>query len=112
MLMNALPSALPTATALSSEAAPCAAPPSAESRSGAFARAGGWIGGGYPMGIVGGAGQATGGYGPGVVNPVQPPRDPFTAIKGSTVQHNTMTLLIPVIRGGVGPHPAREPAPA
>ena len=37
-------------------------------------------------------------------------------VKISTVQnstdHNTMTRLVPAFRGGVGPHPPREPWPA
>jgi hypothetical protein len=114
MLINTLPSAMPTATVLSEVAAPCAAQPSAEVASGAFVRAGAWISGGYPVGIAGGAGKAMGGYALGVVDPVRIPRIRFTAIKGSTVQstvqHNTMTQLNPKFRGGVGPHPRREPA--
>jgi uncharacterized membrane protein len=116
MLINTLRSALPIATVLSGEAVPCAARPSAELGSGAFVRPGAWIGGGSPAGIAGGAGKATGGYAPGVVDPVWPPRNRFAATSGSTVQstvqHNTMTRLNPNSLGGVGPHPAREPAPA
>jgi hypothetical protein len=107
---------LPTTAVLSSGAAACAARPSAESGSGAFARAGAWIGGGYPAGIAGGAGKASGSYLPGVVDPIRRPRIRFTAIKGSTVrstvQHNTMARLNPVSQGGVGLHPARERIPA
>jgi hypothetical protein len=106
-----------TATAvLSSGAAACATRPLAESGQGAFARAGAWIGGGYPAGIAGGAGKASGSYVPGVVDPIRRPRIRFTATNGSTVQsavqHNTMALLNPVYRGGVGLHPARERTPA
>jgi hypothetical protein len=107
---------LPTTTVLSSEAVLCAARPSADSGPGAFARAGGWIGGGYPTGIAGGAGKVSGSYLPGVVDPIRRPRIRFTASKGSTVQstvqHNTMARLNPVFRGGVGLHPARERPPA
>jgi hypothetical protein len=106
---------LPTTTVLSSEAGPCAARPSAETGPGAFARAGAWIGGGYPAGIAGGAGKASGSYLPGVVDPIRRPRIRFAA-KGSTVQstvqHNTMARLNPNSRGGVGLHPARERPPA
>jgi hypothetical protein len=106
---------LPATAVLSSEAAACAARPSADSGPGAFARAGGWIGG-NPAGIAGGAGKATGSYLPGVVDPIRRPRIRFTAIDGSTVQstvqHNTMARLNPVSRGGVGLHPARERTPA
>jgi hypothetical protein len=107
---------LPVATVLSSEAALCAARPSAESGPGAFACATAWIGGGYPAGMAGGVGKVSGRYEPGVVDPVRRPRIRFTATKGSTVQstvqHNTMTRLNPVSQGGVGPHPAREREPA
>lgn len=107
---------LPATAVLSSGAAACAARPSVESGPGAFARAGAWIGGGYPAGVAGGAGKASGGYLPGVVDPIRRPRIRFTATKGSTVQstvqHNTMARLNPVSGGGVGLHPARERTPA
>jgi hypothetical protein len=107
---------LPTTTVLSSGAAPCATRPLAETGPGAFARAGAWIGGGYPAGIAGGAGKASGSYLPGVVDPIWPPRIRYTATNGSTVpstvQHNTMARLNPNSRGGVGLHPARERPPA
>ncbi len=109
MVINTLP-----ATAVLSSGA--AARPSAESGPGAFARAGGWIGGGYPAGIAGGAGKVSGIYLPGVVDPIRRPRIRFTATKDSTVQstvqHNTMARLNPVSQGGVGLHPARERPPA
>ncbi len=107
---------LPVGSVLSSQAAPCAARPSAESGPGAFARAGAWIGGGYQAGVAGGAGKVSGRYAPGVVDPIRRPRIRFTATKGSTVQsnvqHNTMARLNQVSLGGVGPHPAREREPA
>jgi hypothetical protein len=132
MLMNTLASALPTTTVLSNEAVPSnavpskamlaaaaqagAARPEAVYGPGAVGCAGTWIGGGYPAGTVGGAGKVTGGYAPAIIDAVQPPKVRFSATNGtnvqSTVQHNTMTRLIPVLPGGVGPHPAREPVPA
>jgi hypothetical protein len=132
MLIKTLASALPIPTELSNEAVPpnaapsnamlaaaakaSAARPLAGYGPGAAACAGAGIGGGYPVGTAGGAGKATGGYGPAFVDAVRPPKVRFSTAVGSnvqsTVQHNTMTLLIPVQRGGVGPHPAREPKPA
>jgi hypothetical protein len=118
MLMNTLASALPS-DAVPSNAVPSnavlataaqagAARPLAVSGPGAVVCAGAWIGGG--------AGKATGTYAHGFVDDVRPPKVRFDATVGSnvqsTVQHNTMTRLIPVLPGGVGPHPAREPAPA
>ncbi|MGB6456392.1 MAG: hypothetical protein WBH47_18120 [Streptosporangiaceae bacterium] len=116
MLINTPASALPTATVLSDEAAlPCAARPSAGFGPGAVVRAGASLGGDYPTGIAGGAGKAAGGYVPGIADVVLIPRIWFSATDStvqSTVQHNTMTRLYPVTRGGVGPHPARERIPA
>lgn len=132
MLMNTLVSALPTTTVLSNEAVPSTAVPSnamlaaaakasaarplAVYGPGAVACAGACIGGGYPAGTAGGAGKVTGGYVPEFVETVHPPKARLSATRGSnvqsTVQHNTMTRLIPVLPGGVGPHPAREPKPA
>jgi hypothetical protein len=138
MLINTLASALPPTTALpttavlSSEAVPVGAVPSdalpAAAAKAAAARplagygpgavgcAGDWIGGGYPAGPAGAASKVTGGYAPGFVDAVHPPKARFSATNGSnvqsTVQHNTMTRLIPVLPGGVGPHPEREPKPA
>jgi hypothetical protein len=132
MLINTLASALPITTVLSNEAVPAGAVPSdallaaavkagaarplAVYGPGAVGCAGDWIGGGYPAGAAGGAGKVTGGYAPGFVDAVHPPKVRFSATNGSnvqsTVQHNTMTRLIPVLPGGVGPHPVREPKPA
>ncbi|MGH3303283.1 MAG: hypothetical protein ACRDOK_16695 [Streptosporangiaceae bacterium] len=116
MVINTLASALPTTTGPSNAAAPCAARPLAECGPGDLVRAGGWLGGGDPAGMADAAGKATGGYASGVVDAVRLPRIRFSAIEGSTVQstvqHSTMTRLNPVTPGGVGPHPAREPAPA
>jgi hypothetical protein len=132
MLINTLANALPTPTALSNEAVTSLAVPSnamlaaavkasaarplAVSGPGAVVCAGAWIGGGYPAGAAGGVGKATGGYAQGFVGSAQPQKARFDATNGSnvqsTVQHNTMTRLIPVLPGGVGPHPAREPKPA
>jgi hypothetical protein len=131
MLMNTLASALPSdavpSNAVPSNAVPSnavlataaqagAARPLAVSGPGAVVCAGAWIGGGYPVATGGGAGKATGTYAHGFVDDVRPPKVRFDATVGSnvqsTVQHNTMTRLIPVLPGGVGPHPAREPAPA
>jgi hypothetical protein len=126
MLMNTLASALPTTTAVSNEAVPStvmlaaaekasAARPLAVHGPGTVACAGNWIGGGYPASAAG-AGKITGGYAPGFVEAIKPPKVRYSATNGtnvqSTVQHNTMTRLIPVLPGGVGPHPAREPEPA
>jgi hypothetical protein len=131
MVMNTLANALPIETVLSNEAVPSnaasnvllaaaaqagAARPLADFGPGAAACAGAWIGGGYAVGTSGGAGNVTGGYVTGIVDAVELPRFRPDATDGSnvqsTVQHNTMTRLIPVLPGGVGPHPAREPAPA
>jgi hypothetical protein len=132
MLINTPASALPTETMRSNEAAPAsavlsnamlaAASPATAARPlagfgpGVAACAGAWIGGGYPAGTAGGAGTVTGGHVLGYVGVVKPPKVRFNATSGSnvqsTVQHNTMTRLIPVRSGGVGPHPAREKAPA
>lgn len=132
MLMNTLASALPSTTALSNDAVLANAVPTnamfatavkagalrplAVFGPGAAVCAGAGIGGGYPAGTAGGAGKAAGGYGPAIVDAVQPPKARFSATEGSnvqsTVQHNTMTRLIPVLPGGVGPHPAREREPA
>jgi hypothetical protein len=121
MLINTLASALPS-SAVPSSAMPVAAAKASAVRPlavygpGAAACAGAGIGGGYAAGAEGGAGKVTGGYVPGFVDAVQPPKARFSAIDGGnvqgTVQHNTMTRLIPVLPGGVGPHPAREPEPA
>jgi hypothetical protein len=134
MLSNKLAGALPATTARSNGAAPSTAmlpaavamlPAAAEASAarplaghgpGAAACATAWIAGGYGAGIAGGAGQASGGYAPAFADAVQPPKVRLSATDGSnaqsTVQHNTMTRLIPVQQGGVGPHPAREPEPA
>ncbi len=69
------------------------------------------IGGGYPAGVAGGAGKASGGYALGFADAIRIPKVRRSAVQ-STVQHNTMTLPIPVTRGGVGPHPWREHPPA
>jgi hypothetical protein len=116
MLINTLASALPATTALPVEAAPCVVRPSAGFGPGADVRAGAWIGGGSPAGIAGDAGKAAGGYALGTADVIRLPRIRFSANASSavqsTVQHNTMTRLYLVTRGGVGPHPAREPVPA
>jgi len=132
MLMNTLASALPTTTVLSNEAVPANAVPSeamlaaankasaarplAVYGPGAAACAGAWIGGGYPAGTAGGVGKVMGGDALGFVEAIKPPKVRYSATNGSNVQsivqHNTMTRLIPVLPGGVGPHPAREPKPA
>ncbi len=131
MVINTLASALPIETVLSNEAVPSnaasndllaaaakasAARPLADFGPGAAACAGAWIGGGDVVGTPGGAGNATGGYVLGVVDVVELREFRPDATDGSnvqsTVQHNTMTRLIPVLPGGVGPHPARERAPA
>jgi hypothetical protein len=74
-------------------------------------------------GIAGAGGKALGGFGPCVVYPVPLAGDRLGALQVSTVQnsiarksivqHNTneKTRLYPATRGGVGPHPAREPEP-
>ena len=121
MLKNTLASALPSSDVpsnamLAAAVKAGAARPLAVSGPGAAACAGSWIGGGYPAGTAGGAGNVTGGYVHGFADAVQPPKARLSATDGgnvqSTVQHNTMTRLIPVLPGGVGPHPAREPKPA
>ena len=128
MLINTLAGALPTRTALSNDPAlstetaasdavlGCAIRPLAGFGPGAVVRVNASIDGGCPAGIAGGAGQATGGYALGLADAVRRPRIRFSAAdRGtvqSTVQHNTTTLLIPVTRGGVGPHPWREHPPA
>jgi hypothetical protein len=126
MLINTLASALPSDAVLSNAvpsnamlaaaAQAGAVRPLAVSGPGAAVCAGTWIGGGYPVATGGGADKATGGNAPGFVEDVRPPKVRFDATYGSnvqsTVQHNTMTRLTPVLPGGVGPHPARERAPA
>jgi hypothetical protein len=131
MLITTLASAMPPTTLPSNEALPSNAAPSnamfaaavtagaarplAVSGPGAVVCAGAWIGGGYPTGAAG-VGKSLGGQVSGLLNAVRPPQARFSATDGSnaqsTVQHNTMTRLIPVLPGGVGPHPAREPEPA
>jgi hypothetical protein len=131
MLITTLASALPTTTLPSNEVMPCNAAPSnamfaaavtagavrplADSGPGAVVCAGAWIGGGYPAGTAG-VGEFMGGHARGLLNAVRPPKARFSVTDGSnvqsTVQHNTMTRLIPVLQGGVGPHPARERIPA
>jgi hypothetical protein len=131
MLINTLASALPTTTLPSNEALPCDAAPSnamfaaaatagavrplAVSGPGAVVCAGAWIGGGYPAGTAG-VGKSIGGHVAGLLNAVRPPEARLNVTDGSkvqsTVQHNTMTRRIPVLPGGVGPHPAREREPA
>jgi hypothetical protein len=90
-------------------------------------------GAGWMSGIRGGADKATG-YLPGVagsfrpaqlaVSPVRPSTlqatvDTKSTVQNSTDQHSTdqhntiqVTRLVPATRGGVGPHPVREPGPA
>ena len=50
------------------------------------------------------------GFGPGAV---QGSTVQNSTVQNSTVQHDTnqMIRLYPATRGGVGPHPAREPVP-
>lgn len=85
-------------------------------------------GAGRMSGIWGG-GNAAAGYLPDLGSNFQPgrltsgPVQPRTCqvsvvtkstVQNSTDQHNTIqvTRLVPATRGGVGPHPAREPWPA
>lgn len=131
MLISTLASALPTTTLPSNEAVPSngvpsnamlaaaplasAARPLAVSGPGAVVCAGAWTGGGQSAGTAG-VGKSAGVYAAGFVTVVRPPEARFSVTDGSnvqsTVQHNTMTRLIPVLPGGVGPHPARERAKA
>jgi hypothetical protein len=89
--------------------------PLAVSGPGAVVCAGARIGGGYPAGAAG-VGKSLGGHVLGLLNAVRPPKARFSVTDGSnvqsTVQHNTMTRLIPVLPGGVGPQLAREREPA
>jgi len=83
---------------------------------------------GWMSGIWGGD-NAAAGYLPGLggefrlgqlaASPVQPSQVKASVVTKSTVhnstdQHNTnqVTLPVPAIRGGVGPHPGKEPWPA
>jgi hypothetical protein len=73
--------------------------------------------------IAGAPGRAKGAIGPCVVHAVPLTRDRVRALQISTIQNSTarkstvqrdtneMTRLYPATRGGVGPHPAREPEP-
>ncbi|HXZ63600.1 MAG TPA: hypothetical protein VEH05_02640 [Streptosporangiaceae bacterium] len=128
MLINALAGVMPTRTVLSNDPAfstetaasdavlGSAARPLAGFGPGAVVRVNASIDGGYPAGIAGGAGKAASGYALDLADVVRRPRIRFSAADRSTVQstvqHNTTTLLIPVTRGGVGPHPRREHPPA
>jgi hypothetical protein len=86
-------------------------------------------GAGRMSGIWGGSGKAAAGYLPDLGSefqrgqlasgPVQPGTLQVSVItkspvQNSTDQHNTIqvTRLVPATRGGVGPHPVREPGPA
>ena len=92
------------------------------------------VGSGAPQaGIAGAGAAAAGGFGLSVVDAVRLTQARPGGVKGSTVQistvqnstvqnstvqnstvqHDTdqMTRLYPATRGGVGPHPAREPGP-
>jgi hypothetical protein len=84
---------------------------------------------GWMSGIWGGGDNVAAGYLPGLggafrlgqlaASPVQASQVKASVVTKSTVQnstdqHNTnqVTLLIPAIRDGVGPHPGKEPWPA
>ena len=81
--------------------------------------------GGWKSGTHGGGDKAAASYLPGLEGSFrlgQPMASQFQAsnVRNSTVdnnstdQHNTIqvTRLVPAFRGGVGPHPGREPRPA
>lgn len=76
-------------------------------------------GAGWMSGIEGGGNNAAADYLLGLAagfQPGQPASGPAQAstVQNSTDQHNTIqvTRLVPASRGGVGPHPGREPEPA
>jgi hypothetical protein len=91
MLKNTLASALPSSAVpsnamLAAAVKAGAARPLAVSGPGAAACASSWIGGGYPAGTAGGAGNVTGGYVHGFVDAVQPPKARLSATNGGNVQ--------------------------
>jgi hypothetical protein len=76
---------------------------------------------GWKSGIWSGGDSAAAGYLPGQLAGSPAQAGPFkasfamkSAVQNSTDPHNNIqvTRLVPASRGGVGPHPVREPGPA